>query len=533
MSQSSTEPEKPHVARMTSDSTKERTRFGQLPVPAERADLYWSRDQSELQGITHGEHTALLIATPEFQEVIGPTLDKIDERNRTGYGNKMGRPSRWTALQLESVLLYRRIAGLSTIKRACERLSLDKDARLLLGLGEQLPSRATITRYVSQHFDERLRAELHREIDKRLRQRVIQLPGFDQEARILGMDGSQHGTHYTPPIPNSKENRKKEKTEGKTPRKIVNNHIPQGEPGAITAPTAGFVGGHHAKSGQGWQMLGLFTEHGTLLAWDISPLNENEKPAAERVLDSYKCEVLPYRSDKTLSVLSADAGFNSGKLRQQIQAMRIVPNIPKASHKAVPGLPEKKTKNAATRNKTWYPLRHPSKPNYANWEANGHGELRCSCGTGKTKRVFEVSDSGHLTIATKGYCSNCGSITITAGKWKRPDSKGYVRCYRDDHPDSTLGNSLTFNDPLSKAYGQDRFGWGESVHATINKRFGLLKDRSWMRDITEVETEFAIAASAISVLLLERHARQTTTANPGNGSIGWGIKQSTALPLAA
>jgi hypothetical protein len=71
---------------------------------------------------------------------------------------------------------------------------------------------------------------------------------------------------------------------------------------------------------------------------------------------------------------------------------------------------------------------------------------------------------------------------------------------------------LTFNDPLAKTYGQGRFGWGESFHATLRRRFGLLKDKSWMRDITEVKTEFAIAASAINLLLLERASRQNNPA---------------------
>jgi hypothetical protein len=42
----------------------------------------------------------------------------------------------------------------------------------------------------------------------------------------------------------------------------------------------------------------------------------------------------------------------------------------------------------------------------------------------------------------------------------------------------------------------------------LERRFGLLKDKSWMRSKVEVETEFAIAASAISILLLERARRR-------------------------
>ena len=39
------------------------------------------------------------------------------------------------------------------------------------------------------------------------------------------------------------------------------------------------------------------------------------------------------------------------------------------------------------------------------------------------------------------------------------------------------------------------------------RRFGLLKQKSFMRSACEVETQFAIATSAISILLLERDAQ--------------------------
>ncbi|HMJ72271.1 MAG TPA: hypothetical protein VK471_02775 [Solirubrobacterales bacterium] len=493
-------------------AVKERQRvcYGPLAKPAERADLYWSREQPELKGITAGEVVARLIETQEFREILMPKLRQIDQRNRTvGKGKQMGRPLRWTALQLESVFLYRRYSGTETLKEAWTQLCADPKARLLLGLGEQVPSRATLTRYVRQHFDEEERCQLHSEIDRCLRRKVVQLPGFDQEARVLGMDGSLHGTHFTPPIPNPREKQEKEGKEGKTPRKIVNDHIPAGTPGAITAPTAGYIGKKGGpKAGRGFCFTGLWTEHGTLLNWEICALNESEKPSAERLLASYEKEVLPYRDNQQLSVLTADAGFNSQKIRRQVQSMPIVPNIHKASHKSLPGEPKSKTQEAQKRNEAWYPFRFPSKPDYENWGANGHGEIGCQCGQGQLKNVREVAKNGAAIIATKGCCSNCGNITITSGKWKRPDKKGYVRCYREDQADWTLGNSLTFNDKLSKVYGNDRFGWNESLHATMRKRFGLLKDKSWMRDITEVKTEFAIATSAISILLLERAKRQ-------------------------
>lgn len=508
---------------------KQRLCFGQLPVPSEKADLFWSLKQAELRSITDAQLTALLLGTPEFQEVVIPMLDRIDQRNRTGYGNTMGRPPRFSSLQLESVLLYRRVAGLESVKETRERLFCDPEAHALLNLEGGLPSLKTMSRYIRERLEASERADAYRELDRRLRQRVYQLPGFDEEARILGMDGSQHGTRYTAPIPVYEKTRKT----GHRKERIgwANDHIAKGQPGAVTAETAGFVGGHHAKSGKGWQLLGLWTEHGTLVAWDISPLNESEKPAAERVLATYEREVLPHRDTQTLSVLTADSGFNSGKIREQAQRARAVPNIHKASHKSVPNMEKEETENAEERNKNWRPFRHHHQPQYSNWRANGHEELRCKCGAGKTKRVFELGTS--LSIATKGCCETCGNVRITVGQWRLArNGKHYVRCRREDRPDPSIGNSLTFNDGLSKEYGKDRFGFGESVHATIERRFGLLQDKSWTRDITEAETEFAIAFSAISVLLLERYAQQATATQVGNNEAGGSGGSVTSLSQA-
>jgi len=78
--------------------------------------------------------------------------------------------------------------------------------------------------------------------------------------------------------------------------------------------------------------------------------------------------------------------------------------------------------------------------------------------------------------------------------------------------DPAIGNPLHYEDALARELGKDRFGWGESLHATLRRRFGLLKPRAYIRSACEVETQFAIAARAISVLLLERAARRANGA---------------------
>lgn len=136
------------------------------------------------------------------------------------------------------------------------------------------------------------------------------------------------------------------------------------------------------------------------------------------------------------------------------------------------------------------------------------GQIGCSCGQGSTEKIFNVSASGGLTIATKGVCPACGTVTITAGKWRRAQNPSRIVRAFGQPADPAIGNPLHYFDPLARELGKDRFGWGESLHATLMRRFGLLKPRSFMRSGCEVETQFAIATSAISVLLLERAARR-------------------------
>jgi hypothetical protein len=473
---------------------KRRLKWGALPEPVSEASLGWGKQREELKGLTPAQLVRLILDAPEFEAVMGARLDAIDTRNQ----GKRSRPIRWQARQLESFLLYRRVSGLTTIKRARERLTFDRAGRLLLGFGEELPSQATISRYLDKHFEEIERAAMLQELERQLRLRVTDLESFEDEAAILGMDGSKVEIRYRPPVPGSPEQETKH--------------------GKVTAPDAGWVGKTGgSKAGRGYQLVAVWTQHGTPLGWDISPLHHGERAAAERVLDDYAKNVLAKRDPAKLSVLTADGGFNSNQLRRQLQDLRIVPNIHRASH----GDKESSIANAKKKTRQRDSLYDPLKPAYANWSANGHGELICACGEGGVERQIRVTN-GKLSIASVGRCSNCGSVRITAGRWRRAQNRGeagvneWVRTLPGDEGKFYFGNPLTFNDPLAKEYGQDRFGWGESFHSTLASRFGLLRGRAWFRRKTQVETEFAIAFSAIHALTLERARRQEQDDGPAS-----------------
>lgn len=464
-----------------------RARFGKLPKPSEKATLKWGLYEEPIRGIRNARLVELLKSDHDFQATVGSYIDRIDGRNRTARGSKLGRRSTWSAEQLETILLYRRLSGKSTIRRALIELRASPGDRAILGLPGDLPSEATISRYVTEHSNQDEREAAYLELDRRLRDRVTDLPGFDEEARILAMDGSSHETHYTPP-PSSKKHAEKFK-------------------GKVTTVDGGYRGGQ--KAGKGWQLVSMTTERGTPVAWSLAPLNQGEKPVGTAVIESYSEHVLPKRDKRSLTVCTCDGGFQSPAVHRSMINARIIPNIHKGSHADTT-----KSKNAVRkRQRNWKPFYHPNQKHYSNWAINGLEEIACHCGEGTTERYFEISRTGKLTIGTKGRCAKCGSISIMVGKWRRaqnPDRVTHMSANDKANYTAapTIGNPLHFHDPVAHEYGLDRFGWNESFHAVLQKRFNLLR-KGWMRSAQEARTEFAVAFSAISILLLERHKRET------------------------
>ncbi|MBK5233104.1 MAG: hypothetical protein JJE13_09015 [Thermoleophilia bacterium] len=456
-----------------------RVKWGKFPRPDETADVYWAKKRPELAHITDAKLSRMMMEHEMFELILGEKLDLIDSRSQNLGGKICGRRISWTARQLELILVYRRLSGTGTIKRCLASLRGDHVAREQLGLGDDLPSAPTICRYKSQHFDFSERCLLYQRLDRHLRQLVVALPGLDKEAEKLGLDGSSHETHYMPPP--LEKNRERFADQN------------------VTAPDGGHRGGD--KRGRGWQLLCLFTEHGTPLAWEVAPINEGEPTVAKRVITSYEDQVLPHRRRDTISVITCDGGFQGSELHQKMLAVGLVPNVHKASHSGSKTSRDNVAEKLATRSHFF----HANKPHYANWWVNGLEELGCSCGTGNTERLVSRRKTGAIKTALKGSCSNCGNVTITSGKWRRSQNPNRIRVALDiESGEPSIGNPLNYYDPLAREYGRGRFSWNESLHATFQKRFGLLKT-CWNKTTDEVTTEFAIAFSAISILLLERN----------------------------
>lgn len=474
-----------------------RIRYGKLPRPAESATLHWGLNKPGLKGIRGAQIVRMLMEHPDFKDTVGVYLDKVDRRHITVTGSVIGKPRTWTSWDLEAILLYRRLEAKSTVKRAIIQLEARPKDRAALGLSG-IPSLSTISKFHRWHSNSDEREAAYLELDRRLRDRVIQLPGFDEEARIMGMDGSAHETYYTPP-----------------PSKNYEGEFA----GVITAPDAGYRGGR--KKGKGFQLVSLFTERGTPLAWELRPINEGEKPIGTAVIESYAKHIMPKREKNTVSVCTCDGGFQSPRIHRALLDARVMPNIHKASHATEP----KTLDSVKKRGSTWAPFYHPHEKHYSNWLISDLDEMVCKCMKGTTERVIEITPKGKLSVGTKGRCDECGTVTITAGLWRRAQNPKRVafiapedRGERANHP--SVGNPLHFYDPVAQVYGCDRFGWNESLHSVLQKRFGMLK-KSWVRTAQDARIEFAIVFSSISLLLLKRDenlngtAQQSAPKNPG------------------
>jgi hypothetical protein len=244
----------------------------------------------------------------------------------------------------------------------------------------------------------------------------------------------------------------------------------------------------------------MSTRNGTPLAWEIVA-GEGEPITAAKVIKRYADNVLPKRAEETISVCACDGGFQSPRVHEALKQARVVPVIHKATHAKT----DSGKANVARKSNDWKPFHHddPGKRHYSNWLINGLEEIRCQCGEGHTERLVNVKKNGEVAIGTKGVCANCGSVTIQSGRWARAQHPDRVRMVPHGQGTPSIGNPLHYNDPLAEIYGKGRFNWNESIHATIQSRFGML-GRAPFRSLASVRAEFAIVTIAISVLLLHR-----------------------------
>ena len=87
--------------------------------------------------------------------------------------------------------------------------------------------------------------------------------------------------------------------------------------------------------------------------------------------------------------------------------------------------------------------------------------------------------------------------------------------------DWSVGNPLTYEDPLARAYGKKRWGLIEGFHGTLERRFGLIKGKRWIRDLDRAELEVTMTYAIIHQLHgLAREIRDADAASSSGAPPG-------------
>jgi hypothetical protein len=530
------------------------------PAPEDRA-LDYAASREELRGIEPGEIVLAVEQLEGFRRVVRPALEAADEARlapRPGEEKRRGQRPRYFALDYWRFEMLRRVIASQSTVGTRDWLTTDKAKRTreLLGFDkprphgggkpqrwmEGVPSDSWVSDFRTKWLPEARLAELMQQLEKwALAEKLRTLPGAREECRVLYADGSKVETHATAPIV------KKDK-DGNVIEVV--NEWKKGRDGelvpGITAPEAGYVpnrGGNADHSGHGWNIVMVMSSKGTVLAHRNVPMHAGESTTLIEMVPEVG-QVLralggadgdgPERDGPELRVLSTDCNFHSHELRRELREIGIIENTHLSSHARRPS----SQKDAKERGGKRYPIdRHPD------WFLNGHRELKCACGKGKTSRVASIHPkTGKAAARLKGECPQCKSVTITSGLWMQTENASgkFLQCLPHDRArvEWDVGNPLTFNDPLSKAYGQSRFNGQEGAFGSqFTQRFGLLKNKRWFYRQSQVDLEVAAVVTITHALSLERWRRMgcpvAGDVDAGDGAGGVGADVAVPQALAA
>lgn len=476
----------------------------------------YAKSRPELKDYSDAQIARDILDSAAWREVMRPILKDVDrQRARPGKVKPY-----YTSEELESVLLMQIVSGAATVSEIRNRLAGDRghDARRLLGLerprplpGERviklrsgIPSEATLSRHRAA-FGEKRRLAAYKALERRLLTEHAATEELRQEALVLDMDGSPMLTHYTAPVLDPRTGQ------------LVNDGLSERGYPKITAPDAGYLpkSAGFEKTGHGWNLVMVATQTGVVLTWRLVPLNNSEKTVALELLDELG-DILPLLGRAKLRVLTADGGFTKRELRAQARGLGIIENIHTVSHTDSDRAKANAAKNDQRRIRI---------EGYKSWFTNGHRELVCKCGKGRSVKRVKLGPKATAIVRNEGQCATCGPITITSGDWylaQNPD------CWRRVSPfdreqrriDYLMGNPLTFNDPVSAQYGNRRFGHNEGLHGALCTRFGLIDGKRWFRRGDQGRTAVAMTMCVMHAVALAQRRRARAA-------------QAQAPPLAA
>lgn len=461
-----------------------------------------------MKDLTPGEIVLLIEQLEGFATVVKPFLEEVDRlrtypRDGDLSRRKRGTAPRYHALDYWRMEMLRRVKGFTSQQGTRDWLAGDKAARTRPQLGfdtprthyggkpqkwmRGIPSDGWMSSFRRNHLPTETLARLVEALEFQGLKEKLALPGMEEETLLIYLDGSVVETHATPPIISSVTGR------------CVNRE-------RITAPQAGYIpknGSNENHSGKGWNVLTISSIKGTVYAHEQVPIHWPENEAMEFLVPRLR-QVFALFPNKRLRVLSADSGFTGDLVSKALRQIGVLANIHATSHSKR----ERSRIHAEDNDKKRYSIE-----GYPNWEANGHGEISCSCGHFKVSKVARLDDNGRVVSGLKGECTGegtpCRSVRIAPGDWRLVNKEKYVRCQPGDKPNWAFGTPLTFNDSLASKYSTPRFNAQEGYFGSqMTTRFKIFKYKRWIYDQALLDLDIAAVVTIQHALSIERARRQ-------------------------
>ena len=493
------------------ESPQKRLTFHRL-LPDPRVDTRsrWAKSRPELRNLTEAQSVMKLMTSDAFEQTVQPLLDRAEVERAERQRRK--REFLYTVTEVERAMVFKAITGINLMKELRDKLAGDDpELRETLGYSrprnaernmrrmDGVPSEATLCRH-RQLFDARERADAYVRFFELARdQHLIEFPvEMLDEIRLLGMDGSKIEIEGQCPIYKKKTG------------EIVNAK-------KVTCWDGGYVGSGSSRdhSGHGFNKMTITTASTLPLVFEVTPLNISEYRVAEHLVDRLGSDVFSKLKERRLSVLTADGIFDGRSLRARIRSNGMIENIHGASHADTP----KVEARVARLRKERIKIKDATNKDAKNWFSNGLFELVCKCGKGNVRPGYDFKQNGETIARVEGNCDTCGRITITSSRWRlAKNPKQFMRVNPEnpkERPHLAFGNPLTYDSPVSKVYGRQRFGRNEGLNSVMATRMGLTTGKRRYTTIQHARADVAVSYGLAHLLtMMQRRAEAAVRSAP-------------------
>jgi hypothetical protein len=264
-------------------------------------------------------------------------------------------------------------------------------------------------------------------------------------------------------------------------------------------------GGHgggdsESRSGRGYSVIDVVDSAGMPIDFEVGPIQNDERGPSIELLENF-APTLDLFPENGVRVIAADSGFSGYRVASRIRALGLLESI----HLTSGGQRESSIAHRRRRTEMEMPISYADRKTgkkHENWLTDGHRNLYCRCGHGEVQKRFRRDDDGKLVPSLEGQCATCGPVTITSGHWAYADKRWHkvIGTNKNDEPDLSMGNPLTFDSPIAKAYSKRRFAVQEGVHSILTTRFGLIRGARRVKYEDEVRLRTAMTFCLMHVL---------------------------------